>query len=156
LASSGAAPSRAPLLVVKGATFLTVSGAPVEGGVLIVDGAKIRELRADSTVPAGATVVDATGKFVTPGFIDAASLLGLSASDLSEGSAELSVLDAIDPFRSTDFASVRATGTTAVGLQPAPRGPFAGMGCVLRLVPGADLTAMSLKPAAFERGALGL
>jgi len=157
VALAPAAPTRAngDAFAVRGATVHTVSGAPLAGAVLVVEGGRVKEIRADGTVPEGLPVVDASGKVITPGFVDASSALALSADERREGSAELSVLDGFDPYREEEIASVRATGTTAVGVDPASRSAFAGKGAALRLVPGATLDQMTLKPAAFERGTLG-
>ena len=64
-----------PVLITN-ATILTAAGDRIErGSILLQDG----RIAAIGTVqaPAGATVVDATGKWVTPGLIDAHSHLGV-------------------------------------------------------------------------------
>ncbi len=158
--SLGILPARAAdegAFAVRGATVHTVSDGTVENAVLVVENGKVKEIRADGSVPGGFRVIEAEGKVVTPGFVDAGAILGLDANDRRGASAELDVLDAFDRYREDDIASIRATGTTAVAIDPGPPGPFAGLGAVLRLVPGgADLAAMTLRREAFERGALGL
>ncbi|EGN96264.1 hypothetical protein SERLA73DRAFT_94359 [Serpula lacrymans var. lacrymans S7.3] len=67
----------ADLLVIKNATILTMDKAFSEnvlhGGVLTVRGGVIESvnLQHEAVIPNGATVVDAEGGFVIPGFIDA-------------------------------------------------------------------------------------
>ena len=82
-----AAPAVATLI--RGATVLTGTGTRLEGGdVLIVDG-RIQAVGTGLSAPAGARVVDAQGRWVTPGLIDVHSHLGVypspAISALSDG-----------------------------------------------------------------------
>lgn len=66
--------------LIRGATILTGTGARIDGGdVLIVDG-KIAGVGARLAAPAGAKVIEANGRWVTPGLIDVHSHLGVYAS----------------------------------------------------------------------------
>jgi len=70
---AAAAQSANPVVAIVGATLIDGNGAaPVPDVTLIVRGNRIAEIgpRASVAVPRGARVVDATGKFATPGFID--------------------------------------------------------------------------------------
>src|SRR6187397_2882560 len=51
---------------------------------IAIRGGKIVAVGANAQVPAGAEVVDAAGKYVMPGVIDAVSHIGLDANDLNE------------------------------------------------------------------------
>ena len=57
----------------------TVSGDVVEQGTLVVRNGKIEAVGADVTVPAGAKVIDASGKTIMPGLVSAWSRAGMSA-----------------------------------------------------------------------------
>ena len=58
-------------VVVRGATLVDVrDGRMVENAVIVVDGDRIVSAQAGGAVPAGATVLDAKGKYVIPGLID--------------------------------------------------------------------------------------
>src|SRR5690606_20405042 len=58
------------VLVVAGGRVIGADRAPAELDVVCADG-EIVELRSPgSRVPAGATTIDATGRFVAPGFLD--------------------------------------------------------------------------------------
>ena len=62
--------------LIRGATVFDGEGGRIErGDVLIADGV-IRAVEANLMAPDGATVIDGTGKFVTPGIIDVHSHLG--------------------------------------------------------------------------------
>lgn len=64
--------------LIEGGTVHTVSGETIEGAdVLIGADGNISAVGPDLEAPEGTTVVDATGKVVTPGFIDAWTSLGL-------------------------------------------------------------------------------
>src|SRR5580698_8312802 len=61
------------VVAIEGGTLIDGNGgAPVADAVVVVDGARIVSVgpRSSVKVPAGAKVVDATGRFITPGFID--------------------------------------------------------------------------------------
>lgn len=78
-ASTYKAAASGPTLI-RGATVLTGAGTRIEGGdVLIVDG-KIASVGNQLSAPAGATVIDANGRWVTPGLIDVHSHLGVYPS----------------------------------------------------------------------------
>ncbi|HRK63239.1 MAG TPA: hypothetical protein PLN53_02545, partial [Terricaulis sp.] len=78
-ALSFAAPAAAQTVLIRDGRVVT-NGAPgiIEGGdVLIVDG-RIRAVGANVAAPAGARVIEAQGRFVTPGGFAAMSEIGLS------------------------------------------------------------------------------
>ncbi|MCA9676331.1 MAG: hypothetical protein KC464_14935, partial [Myxococcales bacterium] len=73
-------PAATPI-VVRGATILTATGAKYAGGVIVLEGGHITYVgKGPVETPAGATVIDGQGKFVTPGIIDAHSHLGVYAA----------------------------------------------------------------------------
>ena len=69
----------APVLITN-ATILTAAGDRIEGGSVLLRDGRIAEVGTGIQAPAGATVVDASGKWVTPGIIDAHSHLGVYPS----------------------------------------------------------------------------
>lgn len=79
-----AAPAGAQTVAITGGRVFPVSAPPIENGtVLIVDG-KIAAVGANVTVPAGATRIDARGRWVTPGLIHSSTRLGLVEIDMVE------------------------------------------------------------------------
>src|SRR5437588_7304022 len=73
LAAQNAAP---PALVIQGGTLIDGNGgAPIPNSVIVVQGNRIAAVgRAGQVqIPAGARVIEATGKWITPGLIDAKS-----------------------------------------------------------------------------------
>ena len=78
-----AIPAHAQTVAIVGATVIDGTGAePVKDAVVVIDGGKITAvgLRASVTIPAGARQIDAAGKFVIPGLMDANVHLVLGSS----------------------------------------------------------------------------
>ena len=71
LASGYPAQAGQQVVVVRGATLVDVSdGRLVENATITVDGDRIVSVVPGGAVAAGATVLDAAGKYVVPGLID--------------------------------------------------------------------------------------
>jgi len=116
----------------RGAKIYTVSGAPLENATLLIENGRIAAVGKDVAVPADATVVDAAGKVIIPGLIDAASRLFLPPGERSPGSAEQNVLDAVD-FYQRDYREAVEQGVTSVYVGPLSLGSVNGLGAVLHL-----------------------
>lgn len=59
-------------LVIRGVTLIDGTGrAPVPNATVVVEGDRIKDAGAHAVAPAGAQVIDGTGKFLMPGLIDA-------------------------------------------------------------------------------------
>ncbi|MET0648434.1 MAG: amidohydrolase [Pyrinomonadaceae bacterium] len=71
-APTGAAPAAQDTLI-RNATVLTVSRGTLTGADVLIRGGKIAAVGPNLQAPAGVRVIDATGKFVLPGIIDAHS-----------------------------------------------------------------------------------
>ena len=145
-----AAPAAAETIVISGGTVALGDGSePMPGGTVVITNGRIvaagnRAIR----IPTDATMVDASGKWVTPGIVAGFSRLGLSEVDLgADGttddsasgpfSAAIDVAPAINPLSST-IAVNRADGVTRAIVAPnAARNIFAGQGAVIDT--GADM-----------------
>ena len=107
-------------VVIKGAMVYTIAGAPVSNGVLVVHKGKIVSVGpAGSSIPSGATVIDATGKVIMPGLVDSHSHLG--GPDGGDASAALNpdarAMDAVNP-TSDGFKKALAGGITTINVMP--------------------------------------
>lgn len=91
----------APAIAIRGGTVITMAGAAIPRGTVVMRGGKIVAVGASAAIPAGATIVDATGKFVMPGLVDAATYYGVDPQDLNETAEpitpELRIINAYDP-----------------------------------------------------------
>ena len=59
------------MLAIKGGKIITVTNGVIENGDVLVKDGKIVAVGQNLDIPSDACVIDATGKWVTPGFIDA-------------------------------------------------------------------------------------
>ena len=133
LALGGSIPAAGQTVAITGGTVYPVSGAPIERGTVLIRDGKIVAVGADVAVPADAQRVDATGKIVTPGFVNAATSLGISEIGAVTATADrsargrdgvaagFSVWDGLNP-ASVLIAPARAAGITSVLI--APQGGF--------------------------------
>src|SRR5205809_2496671 len=75
--------------VIRGARIYTGAGPTLDGGVILIEKGRIAAIGKDVPVPPAAEIIDATGKVVIPGLIDASSRLFIVESgERSPGSAE--------------------------------------------------------------------
>jgi imidazolonepropionase-like amidohydrolase len=150
-------PSRPTLL--RNATVLTAAGPPIEGGsVLLVDG-KVAAVGRDLEAPAGAVVVDATGRWVTPGVIDIHSHLGVYASPGVEAHSDGN--EATDPVtaevwaehsvwpQDPQFPLALAGGVTAMQVLPGSANLIGGRSVTLKNVPARTVQAMKFPGAPY-------
>lgn len=81
----------AQTIAITGGTVYPVSGPKIEQATVLIRDGKIVAVGASVTVPSDATRIDATGKWVTPGFIDGAGQMGLVEISAVSGTREGSV-----------------------------------------------------------------
>ena len=128
-----------PVTFITGATLLTASRGTIENGDIVVRDGRIAEVGTGLEAPAGATVVDAAGKYVTPGIIDAHS--HLAALSINEGSVNVSSMVTIeDVIRPEDVGMYRALagGVTTINVLHGSANPIGGGNAVLKLRWGGD------------------
>ena len=68
------------VFAIKGARIVTVVGAPISSGTIVVRNGLIEAVGADVAVPATATVIDGAGLTVYPGLIDMGNSTGVDAA----------------------------------------------------------------------------
>ncbi|HEY7161512.1 MAG TPA: amidohydrolase, partial [Acidobacteriota bacterium] len=128
-------------IAIINAKIYTMAGAPIENGVVILKDGKIEDVGTGIQTPAGARVIDASGKTVLPGFIDSNCHVGLeevnqvkATVDDSEATdpvtPQLSVMDAFYPDSKT-IAVTRSNGITSGVVAPADENVFTGMSAVV-------------------------
>ena len=91
-----AAKQSGPIAIVGG-TIHTVSGATIENGTILFDKGKIVAVGAQVEIPAGAERIDARGKHVYPGMIDARSSIGLTEIGAVRATNDMSESGSINP-----------------------------------------------------------
>ncbi len=128
-------------VLIKNATIIPVEGEPLESGDLLIEGGKIAAIGDSIPAPAGAKIIDASGMFVYPGFIDAHTHLGVSEvsaiastvdiREMGKENPELKVAWAINP-QSVHFKISRINGTTTALVAPAG-GTYPGMSALVKM-----------------------
>ena len=151
-------------IVIKNAKIYTMDekGIIEKGDILIKDG-KIQTIDENITAN-GAEVIDATGKLVFPGFIDAHSHIGMwedsvgfEGADGNEDSdpvtPHLRAIDAINPF-DRSFEEAIAGGVTCVATGPGSANVIGGQFCVIKTY-GKRIDKMVIKEPAAMKVAFG-
>jgi imidazolonepropionase-like amidohydrolase len=138
-------PAFAETIAITGGKLIIGDGSEaIDGGTVIIRDGKILAAGAGIKIPEDAQIVDASGKWVTPGIFAGFSRLGLSEVDAaastndksasgSEFNAALDITPAVDPYR-TAFDVSRAAGITRAVIAPeAGKNMFAGQGVIADL-----------------------
>jgi imidazolonepropionase-like amidohydrolase len=143
-----ALPAAAQTVAIEGGTVHTMTGAPIEGGTVLIRDGRIVAVGRDVAVPAGARRIDARGRHVTPGFIESGTQIGavevgavtgsvdnqmVQPGDelLSQVRAGFNIIDGINP-QSMVIPVTRIGGVTTAVSRPSG-GLIAGQGIVLDL-----------------------
>ncbi len=162
---ASAVPAAAQTVAIVNGNVATGDGSePVQGGIVLIRDGRIVAAGQGIRVPADAQLIDASGKWVTPGIVAGFSRLGLADVDLSAGgaddtqamngpfSAAIDVAPAINP-NYTPVEVNRADGVTRAIVAPgAPKNIFAGQGAVIDT--GADMYPIT-RARAFQFVELG-
>ncbi len=140
VAGDGMVPMSGPyreddVLAIVGATILTMAGETIENGTVVVRDGRIAGVGSGVRPPSGAHVIDAEGRYVTPGIIDAHSHIA-TAGGVNEGSLAVTAMvrieDVVDP---TDIGIYRALagGVTTINVLHGSANPIGGQNQVLKL-----------------------
>ena len=127
--------ARPSVVAIRGGTVLTVTRGTIQNGTVVLRDGSIAAVGGPNTeVPAGADVIDAKGRFVTPGIIDAHS--HIAADSINEGGTPVSSMtgieDVLDP---TDVNIYRdlAGGVTTANILHGSANPIGGKNQVIKL-----------------------
>ncbi len=126
--------------VIQNATILTVTQGTIEKGSILIRDGKIAAVGRSVRVPAGATVIDATRHFVSPGIIDCHSHIAVDGG-VNEGSIAVSSMvgieEVIDP-ADIDIYRDLAGGVTSANVLHGSANPIGGKNAVIKLRWGKD------------------
>ena len=147
-------------MAIVGGTVFTGAGQRIDNGVVIVTDGRVAAVGDASTpVPAGHQVVDARGRFVTPGIIDVHSHLGVYPSPgvqgMSDGNeatspntAQVWAEHSLWP-QDPGFNTARAGGVTTLQILPGSANLFGGRGVTVRNVPSVTMQGMKMPGAPY-------
>ena len=152
-----ALPSAPTALV--GATIFTGTGQKIDNGTVLIRNGKIELVGGNVSVPADYDLVDAKGKWITPGIIDAHSHLGVypqpgvdAVSDGNEATspntAQVWAEHSVWP-QDEGFNAVRRGGVTSMLILPGSANLFGGRSVTLKNVPAITMQAMKFPGAPY-------
>jgi imidazolonepropionase-like amidohydrolase len=154
----------ADTVAIVGGRVVPISGEPLDSGTILVVDGKITAVGPDLDIPADATVIDAAGGWVLPGFIEAHGHVGVheeaegwagsDSNELTEPvTAQVRALDAINP-ADLGFRDAVSGGVLAVNVNPGSGNPIGGQTAALKCW-GRTVDEMLLKAPAGMKSALG-
>lgn len=144
---TAAAQSAPPIhneVLIKNAIVMTVTHGNVPGGSVYIKDGKIAAVGKDVNAPSTATVIDAQGKYLTPGIIDSHSHIALD-DDVNEATSPITPqMMMIDAFDYQDKAVYRALagGVTTSMLLHGSANMIGGQAIVIKHKYGASRDAM--------------
>src|SRR5205823_5559556 len=120
--------------LIKNATVMTVTKGTLQNTDVLLQNGKIARIGKNLTAPAGAQVIDATGKFVMPGIIDPHS--HSMADAINEGSLSVTSMARIaDVLNPTDINIYRqlAGGVTTINVLHGSANTIGGQNAIVKL-----------------------
>lgn len=148
-------PPQSQPVALQGATIHTVTNGVIENGTILFENGLITAVGTDVEIPAGAQVVDVSGKHIYPGLIDAYTSVGISEIGAVGVSNDINELGDFNPNVRADVAvnaESRHIGTTRsagvlVAFSTPGGGLISGMSSALSLE-GWSWEEMSMESAA--------
>lgn len=153
----------AQVIAIRGGTVMPVSSAPIQNGTVLIRDGRIEQVGANVTIPAGARVIDATGRYVLPGLVDAMSYYGIAGSDLNEttapGTPQLRAIEAYYPYGSFSDGEAPGSprsvdllmgGVTTHYIAPADATVIGGQGAVVKAAGATFADLVMRDPAAID------
>lgn len=130
------------MLFIKNGYIMTMAGDVIEGGSILIKDGKIAEVGKDLVAPLDAEIIDAEGKLILPGFIDAHCHIGMWEEGMGfEGSdgnewvdpvtPQLRAIDAINPMDEA-FKEAYMGGVTTAVTGPGSANVIGGMFVALK------------------------
>jgi len=152
------------MLAVINGKIITMAGADIDKGTVLIEGGKIREVGKDIKIPDVAEILDASGKIVMPGFIDAHCHVGIleetyriEGDDVNEMTdpvtPHLRAIDAINP-EDQGFADALEGGVTTVVTGPGSGNVIGGENLAMK-TSGSIIDHMVLKSPVGVKVAFG-
>ena len=152
-------PFESGVTLLRGATVFDGIGGEFANTDILVENGRISAIGEGLTAPDGATVIDAEGRYVTPGVIDIHSHLGVYPSPgvdahsdgnevTSPVTAEVWAEHSVWP-QDPGFDTALAGGVTTLHVLPGSANLFGGRGVTLRNVPSRTVQGMKFPDAPY-------
>jgi imidazolonepropionase-like amidohydrolase len=151
-------------VAITGGRIVPVDAPVIENGTVLITDGVITAVGSDVQVPSDVTVIDASGRWVLPGFVDAHAHVGIdeeaqgwAGDDTNEmtdpNGARMRALDAINP-ADQGFHDALSGGVTAVVVKPGSGNPIGGQTVAIKTW-GRVVDEMIVKSPASVKSALG-
>jgi imidazolonepropionase-like amidohydrolase len=139
-------------VAIRAGRVYTMTGKPIDGGVILVRNGKVTAVGKGMKIPAGIPVIDASTKVVIPGLIAAHTNLADPTDSEEAVTPHVRAVDSFDFVR--DYSRLLGGGVTSVYIGTGNRRLVSGRGGVVKLA-GASAAARTLRPEADVRVVLG-
>jgi imidazolonepropionase-like amidohydrolase len=150
-------PMSSQTTLLTNATLLIGNGERLDNANILLADGKIVAVGKDIKTPANATIIDAKGRWITPGLIDNHSHLGVYPSPRDKSTAdgnEMTTPDTANVWaehsvwpQDPGFNLARAGGITSMQVLPGSGNLIGGRGVVLKNVPATSMMAMKFPNA---------
>ncbi|TFD45591.1 amidohydrolase [Cryobacterium frigoriphilum] len=153
------------LTAIVNARIVPVLGDTIESGTVLIENGRISAIGADLTVPAGARIIDATGKWVLPGFIESHGHVGIheeangwAGDDTNEMTGpNMAAVRAIDAVNIDDegFRDALSGGVTTIVVKPGSGNPIGGQSVAIKSWGGRTIDEQVISDSVSIKSALG-
>jgi len=152
-------PFESGITLLTGATVFDGIGGRLESTDILIENGRISQIGDGLTAPDGVQIIDAAGRFITPGVVDIHSHLGVypspSVNAHSDGNeavapvtAEVWAEHSVWP-QDPGFDTALAAGVTTLHILPGSANLFGGRGVTLRNVPSRTMQGMKFPEAPY-------
>ncbi|WP_143466071.1 amidohydrolase [Leifsonia sp. NCR5] len=154
-------------VAIVNAYLVPVAGDPIENGTVLIQDGKIAAVgtSADIAIPDGVRTVDASGKWVLPGFIESHGHVGIheeangpAGDDTNEmttpNTAAVRAIDAIN-IDDEGFRDALSGGVTSIVVKPGSGNPIGGQTVAIKSWGGRTIDEQVLREAVSVKSALG-
>ncbi|MGN6197265.1 amidohydrolase [Humibacter sp.] len=157
--------AQAASIAIVGAHVVPVASDPIENGTVVVENGVITAVGTDIAPPEGVRVVDAAGRWLLPGFIEAHGHVGIheeangsAGNDTNEmtdpNTAGVRAIDAID-IDDEGFRDALSGGITSVVVKPGSGNVIGGQTVAIKTWGGRTIDEQVIKEAVSVKSALG-
>lgn len=135
-------------VLIKNGTLVTITNGELQNTDILIRDGKIVRIGQNLSAPRGVETIDATGKFVSPGIIDAHSHLNTVSTNESRNpvTAEVTMEESVNPNDVSIYRAI-AGGTTTIHLMHGSANVIGGQGETLKLRYGAGQEGMRMDGA---------
>lgn len=152
------------MIAIINGDIYTMAGSTIKAGIILIEDEKIKDLGQDIEVPEDAEIIDASGKIIFPGMIDAHTHLGIDEAGVGwEGkdynemtdpiTPHLRAIDAINP-REEGLKTAAENGITAVMTSPGSANVLGGEAAAVKTA-GEFIDEMIIKAPVGIKSAFG-